>query len=386
MSIRKYKRKRRLVKESACSPAMLNVKNQLMHKLGDDFIVKGASTVPKITIQSKDYPDISFDVTEEQKALTIVPKHDGVPDTLHKKRGIAFMRAVNVIYDYIMSQLKPVTESMKESMSMDKYFVGVFDKRQLNKSEREYVDILTTNDYQEAWEFGLRYNMRGYYVEFASSEKVGYGNGDDYYEEDDMNVWDYAPHEMERDPAFVESKKSSKKLMIRESEDDMDYGFGYDSNGDPIDESTVDELCREANEVLNESELATHGDYCDIDRDTFEYFATGTAWGAYLKYIITFDTDSDYIDFNDFINSNYDSLRPDFNSYSSADISFKISVDGEKVSTTVDDVSVLDGHGNYKDWDTNRFNKYIDVEALTDYVTDLAQSAIREIQVLVSNI
>ena len=64
MSIRKYKRRHKLVKEAACSPAMLNVKNQLINKLGDDFIIKGASTVPKITIQSKDYPDISFDVTE----------------------------------------------------------------------------------------------------------------------------------------------------------------------------------------------------------------------------------------------------------------------------------------------------------------------------------
>ena len=178
------------------------------------------------------------------------------------------------------------------------------------------------------------------------------------------------------------------KLFILEDEDfdrEEDYGFGYDSNGDPIDESTVDELCRVANEVLNDSELATHGDYCDIDRDTFEYFATGTAWGASLKYTITFDTDSEYIDLDRFIKADYDSLRPDFKYYS-ADLGFKINVDGETAETVLDDVSVLDNHGNYKDWDTTRFNKYIDVDALTEYITDLAQSTIREIHVTVSNI
>lgn len=268
---------------------------------------------------------------------------------------------------------------------MDRYFVGIFDKEQLDKAEREYEDILTTNNYQEAWEFGLKYNTRGYYVEFASSETFAYGDDDDdYYEEEDENVWDYAPNEMVNEPRLRESKKSSKKLTISES--DNDFGFGNDSDGNPIDESAVDELCRIANEVLNKSDLATHGDYCDIDRDTFNYFATGTTWGAHLKYIITFDTDSDYIDLDKFIKTDYDSLRPDFRRYYSTNLSFKINVDGETVTTNLSDVSVLDNHGDYKDWDTRRFNKYIDVESLTEYITDLAQNAVKQIHSTVSNI
>ena len=55
-------------------------------------------------------------------------------------------------------------------------------------------------------------------------------------------------------------------------EDDM--GYGFNSNGDPNDESTVDELCRIANEILQKSELAKIDPYVSIDRDTFKYYAS----------------------------------------------------------------------------------------------------------------
>lgn len=86
----------------AQSPQMMTVRNQLMNKLGDDFSAVGGSMNPKILIQYKQNPKIDFEITPNGKNLDIVGRIDKVPDTVHKKRGIAYMRAGNIIYDYIM--------------------------------------------------------------------------------------------------------------------------------------------------------------------------------------------------------------------------------------------------------------------------------------------
>ena len=53
-----------------------------------------------------------------------------------------------------------------------------------------------------------------------------------------------------------------------------DMGFGFDSNGEALTESTVDELRRIANEILQKSELAKIDPYTSIDEDTFKYYAS----------------------------------------------------------------------------------------------------------------
>ena len=80
--------------------SLLNVQNQLRKKIGDDFSFIGGSTVPKFKIKSNDVPDVEIVITVNGKNVECTPVYDGVADTLHKKRGIAFMRACDVISSF----------------------------------------------------------------------------------------------------------------------------------------------------------------------------------------------------------------------------------------------------------------------------------------------
>lgn len=75
---------------------------------------------------------------------------------------------------------------------------------------------------------------------------------------------------------YVEMSTSDDELepIMGDGFGEDDMGYGFNSNGDPIDESTVDELCRIANEILQKSELAKIDPYVSIDRDTFKYYAS----------------------------------------------------------------------------------------------------------------
>ena len=124
----------------AQSPQMMTVRNQLMNKLGDDFSAVGGSMNPKILIQYKQNSKIDFEITPNGKNLDIVGRIDKVPDTVHKKRGIAYMRAGNIIYDYIMDFIEDNEEGVEESMKIeiresarDEYFVGVYGEDQADK-------------------------------------------------------------------------------------------------------------------------------------------------------------------------------------------------------------------------------------------------------------
>lgn len=39
---------------------------------------------PKVTVYREDDPNTSFDITTDGKNVDIVPKYDGIPDTVHK--------------------------------------------------------------------------------------------------------------------------------------------------------------------------------------------------------------------------------------------------------------------------------------------------------------
>lgn len=82
---------------------------------------------------------------------------------------------------------------------MDNYFVGVFKNDDYDADgNRIYDDVFTFDDRSDAWEEALKWNLKGYWVEFASLEKVGYVDEDDDYEEDDFNTYDYEPYEMKK--------------------------------------------------------------------------------------------------------------------------------------------------------------------------------------------
>ena len=183
-----------------------------------------------------------------------------------------------------------------------------------------------------------------------------------------------------------------RKLHLREDFED-DYGYGYDQNGELIDESTVDELYRIAEyELLPKSELARifGADNISIDEDTFDYTATGTAFGAYITYdiIIHVATGSygNRFNLNKFINPNYDEIRPDFDI---TDIAFDIivHVDGDKVTATVD----LNPRNIRVDLDPSsyfakKFDRIIDVPKIEHDVETIAERDVYEIKSVLSNI
>lgn len=117
------------------SAPLMNIRNQLMNKLGDAFKATGGGTTPKVIITSVEDPELSFDITTDGKNVDITPKHDGVPDTLNKKRGIAFMRAANVLYNFIMQEAGLVVEGKKVSKHRIKLTVDE-SKKTHNRKKR----------------------------------------------------------------------------------------------------------------------------------------------------------------------------------------------------------------------------------------------------------
>lgn len=180
------------------------------------------------------------------------------------------------------------------------------------------------------------------------------------------------------------------KRYIRSSEDDMDYGYGFDSNGEPIDESTVDELYRVANdEVLPDTELAEFGT-CDISDDSFEYFASGTAWGAYLKYTIMFELDP--VEFADrayeFSNGNdipalFLDLRNPENEVTTR---FDIVVNGSNFDVELVEVNITEKGSDASDTIYDSFDKLFSKRKIENFVARIAEDAVNKIHATLSNI
>ena len=178
----------------------------------------------------------------------------------------------------------------------------------------------------------------------------------------------------------------SDKIYDDSDEISVNSDFGFDSNGDPIDESTVDELYRVANsEVLPTTELSDLGDV-GIDEDSFEYFATGTAFGAYLKYTIMATIDGSKFGLNENYAFDDNKGRPDFNFASnSCEIVFEIKVEGERITTSIADVTIY-SNGIFSSRYSDNFEEYWDAEKLCDAVTNIAEPAVSEIANVLSNI
>lgn len=169
---------------------------------------------------------------------------------------------------------------------------------------------------------------------------------------------------------------------------DDDWGFGYDSNGEPIDESTVDELYRVAeDEVLPKTKLAQLGNVT-INENGFDYFFAGGIQGAVLHYAISLETDSEHIDLYKFMQNDYNSTMPDFrrshNNF--VNLNFKIFVDNDHVSDVrLVDADVYDG-GNHSTYYTKKFEDAFDTDRLCEYITRIADSAADKIHSVLSNI
>lgn len=242
MNKRKYIRRKRRTVEAYTNAPLMNVRNQLMNKLGDGFDVIGGSTVPKIIVTPNNRKDIQFEIQANGQNVEVTPVIDNIPDYIHKRKGIAFMQASNILYDFIMGMLssfKKEDVNMKNKLTInewagsDKYFVGVFTEDQLDKysDERTYEEAKTFTDRQSAWEYALKWNTKGYCIEWASSEMVGYGypGDNDYYEEEQTDEYDYAPYEMEE--YFNSMTESYNDTVFTQKSYDTFKEFGFVDKG-----------------------------------------------------------------------------------------------------------------------------------------------------------
>lgn len=244
MANRRYtrRRKRRTV-EAYTNAALMNVRNQLMNKLGDGFDVIGGSTVPKIIVTPDRYKNIQFEIQGNGQNVEVTPVIDNIPDYVHKRKGIAFMQAANVLYDFIMNMLNTIKkegiESMKrliinESSGRDEYFVGVFteDQFDIDDADRSYEDFKTFTDRQSAWEYALKWNMKGYCIAWASSEivKYGYPGDNDYFEEEQTDEYDYEPYEMEKYMDPIRESCSNSVFTDRALNTFDELGFEHKKN------------------------------------------------------------------------------------------------------------------------------------------------------------
>lgn len=161
--------------------------------------------------------------------------------------------------------------------------------------------------------------------------------------------------------------------------------YGYDSNGEKIDESTVEELYRIAeSEILQESKLAELGDV-SIDEDTFDYFMTGTAFGAALKYQIVVYTDSAHFDIMDYVKRGAEGY-PDFNSDPYfAEMTFSIDVNNDEVSAEFVEAWVYD-ENTHSDYFTDNFTKWFDTKQMCKMIEKIANPIVRDIHITLSNL
>ena len=90
------------VQEYNTSAALMTVQNQLRNILGNSYTFMGSGTIPKFNVKSNAKPSISFDIAVVNGTnAECTPLLNGIPDMLHKKRGIALMRAASVLADFI---------------------------------------------------------------------------------------------------------------------------------------------------------------------------------------------------------------------------------------------------------------------------------------------
>ena len=185
--------------------------------------------------------------------------------------------------------------------------------------------------------------------------------------------------------------------------DDMDYGYGFDSNGDPIDESTVEELYRIASEVLDSSVITDYDTYASIDEDSFEYYATGSAWGAYLDYVISFSAVGDSIDILDFLNGDLldrEMIMWDRDGINDAEYDFKIRMTGTNpeyndngrasgfVIECTNGIEICKANFHFREdsYLSRHPEDCIDWDALYAHIAEIVQPVIVEIHTAVSNI
>lgn len=116
------------VQEYNTNAALMTVQNQLRNILGNSYTFMGSGTIPKFNVKSNAKPSISFDIAVVNGTnAECTPLLNGIPDMLHKKRGIALMRAASVLADFIKTFVASNSNgSVQESANIIES--GHFDK------------------------------------------------------------------------------------------------------------------------------------------------------------------------------------------------------------------------------------------------------------------
>ena len=168
-----------------------------------------------------------------------------------------------------------------------------------------------------------------------------------------------------------------------------DIGFGVDSYGETIDESTVSELYRIAEkEILPNTELAQIDPYVSIDEDSWDFYFGGvsnTGMMGVVKFYIHFKLTSDNIDLNEYVLPDA-KLYPDFKYYK-ASLDFDIYTENGKVTDVVlESADIYKSDNSYDDHFSGKFGETFNTEAIENYIEKLAAPAAEEIYNAVSNL
>lgn len=158
--------------------------------------------------------------------------------------------------------------------------------------------------------------------------------------------------------------------------EDIDYGFGFDSNGEALDESTVEELYRIAEyEILPKSELAKIDEYVSIDEDSWDFYMSSphVTEKFYIHFKLT-EKDIKLMDYALPVNS----LFPNINSTFVLDFDI-YTENGEITSVILEDKKIYRPDGAYSGFDVKRFDEMFNVDAIINYVEALAADTVMDI-------
>lgn len=182
------------------------------------------------------------------------------------------------------------------------------------------------------------------------------------------NINDLLDDYSERANSFLgesTNHKKSRKAIKEDKFDNEDWGYGFDSNGNAIPESTVEELYRIAErEILPKTALAKIDEYVTIAEDSFEFYMS-SPW-VQESFTIIFEMTTDDLDMMSYVLPDAEWIY-DYNGYGSRLDNLKFFIDvknGEVSKVTLVDHSV-------RDIDDGKY----DVEKLESYVAELASSA-----------
>lgn len=177
------------------------------------------------------------------------------------------------------------------------------------------------------------------------------------------------------DQAVYDGNITSSTNITADADDDLpDMGYGYDSNGDPIDESTVEELERIAQGILDESEIHNIDEYADLHN--FDYYASIPYIQESFNITFTYVADIYELSKRGLVNEN-----GIFTTVAPYNIHFNVRCkNGEVEYAECTDVDVEDNY--VKDVELKNFN----LDALVQFATDLVNPVAKDIYYGTTNI